>query len=347
MRSSALLIGLGFTAIAAISTAADKPATPTGAPKTAATTAVTTAPAPTQAVFATVGDITITAGEYDALWQTVQRQKFYHRKAPEAEVEQLRREVGDQIINQALLSREIVRRGVPPDTAKVQARLADYERQYGGSPMWARIQSERLPALTKELERQSSIERLATQVRAVEAPDEATAKAYYDAHPDRFTEPEQIRFSVILLKVDPSSPKAAWQKAREEAAAIRERIARGADFADLAKLHSSDVSAERGGDMGYVHRGMLPEGLAERLTTMTPLSVSDPVGVLEGVAILKLVDRKPAKLREFVQVRERAGQLWAREESERRWQAFLGELRRNAQVTVVDASRYPPAPASR
>ena len=299
-----------------------------------------------ESVFALVGGTAISTAEYDALWTTVQRQKFYHRKAPEAEVAQVRREVGDQIINRVLLTEEVARRGVAPDGPKVQAQLAEYEQRYQSSPSWPKIKAERLPALTRELERQSALERLSAQVRAVSAPDERTARSYYESHPELFTEPEQLRFSVILLKVDPSSRKPVWDKAREEASAIRERIARGADFAEMARLHSSDSSAERGGDVGYVHRGMLPEGLAEKLTALTSGQVSDPHVVLEGVALLRFVDRKAPRLREFEQVRERAGQLWAREASERQWSDFLAGLRKGASVTVVDATRYPPVQAA-
>ena len=38
-------------------------------------------------------------------------------------------------------------------------------------------------------------------------------QAYYDANPDKFTEPRRQRVSVILLKVDPSSGSEAWQAA--------------------------------------------------------------------------------------------------------------------------------------
>ena len=343
MKARARLVVFALAAITASAMAADPK--PAGAAKPAGTGAAThgVVAAP---VFAVVAGTSISTAEYDALWTTVQRQKFYHRKAPEAEVAQVRREVGDQIINRVLLTSEVARRGVAPDGAKVQAQLAEYEQRYQGTPSWPKIKAERLPALTRELERQSALERLSAEVRQVTAPDERTARSYYEGHPELFTEPEQLRFSVILLKVDPSSRKPVWDKAREEATAIRERIARGADFAEMARLHSSDSSAERGGDVGYVHRGMLPEGLADKLTALAPGQVSDPHVVLEGVTLLRFVDRKAPRLREFAQVRERAGQLWAREESERRWSAFLAGLRKEASVTVVDATRYPPVQAA-
>jgi len=298
-------------------------------------------------VFATVDDVVIRTDEYDAAWSAAQRQKFYHRSAPEAEVAKLRREVGDQLIDRVLLAAEVRRRGIAPDRDKVRDQLAQYEQRYRSSPQWAAIQAERMPALVRELERQSALERLQADVRHVAPPSESTVREFHAKRAELFTEPEQIRFSLILLKVDPSSPKAAWDKAREEAAAIRERLAKGQDFASLARLHSVDASAERGGDMGYVHRGMLPEGLADEILRQPRGGVTAPLQLLEGVALARFDDRKAPQLRAFEQVRERATQLWMREAAERRWQAFLAGLRSGATVKVVDASRYPPPAGDR
>lgn len=292
-------------------------------------------------VFAEVDGVIITVDEYDISWATAQRQKFYHRSVPESEVLALRREVGDQLIERVLLTAEARRRGIEPDHAKVREQVAALEARYQASPQWKTIQAERLPALVKEFERQSSVERLQAEVRRVAPGDDAVVRNFYEQHRDLFTEPEQIKFSLILLRVDPSSPSAVWEKAREEAVAIRERIERGADFAEMARLHSSDQTAATGGDMGYVHRGMFPDRVADELTKLQPGEVTQPIHLLEGFALARFVDRKAPQLREFELVRERAGQLWMRDESERRWKAFLAELRKNAAVKVVDASRYP------
>lgn len=302
-----------------------------------------TAPSAAAGVFAVVNGVEIRTDEYDVAWANARRQKFYHGNVPEAEVMRLRREVGDQLIDRVLLAAEANRRGIEPDQAKIREQVAGFEQRYGASPQWKTIQEQRLPALVKELERQSTVERLQAEVRKVDPPAEATVRGYYEQHPERFTEPEQIRFSVILLKVDPSSPKAMWEKAMEEGVAIRERHARGAEFAELARMHSADSSAASGGDMGYVHRGMLPDGLADELTQAKPGAIVGPVRILEGVVLARLEDRKPPQLRGFEQVRERASQLWMREESERRWKDFLAQLRKGAAIQVVEASRYPPA----
>src|SRR6185503_17229974 len=101
---------------------------------------------------------------------------------------------------------------------------------------------------------------------------------------------------IILLKVDPSSPQAKWDGARNEGAAIAKRLKGGADFKQLAKLHSAEGSAEGGGDMGYVHRGMLPESAQEAIDKLKPGEITEPVALLEGMAIFRLEQRKPPKL---------------------------------------------------
>lgn len=333
MRTIIILAAAAAVAIAA----------PVGASAQHAAAAPQAAAVQPKPVFAVVDDVVIGVDEYDIAWATVQRQKFYHRSVPEAEVLKLRREVGDQLIDRVLLTAEAKRRGIEPDHAKVREQITGFENRYKASPQWKQIETERLPSLTRELERQTTVERLQADVRKVDPPADDVVRAHYDAHPELFTEPEQLRLAVILLRVDPSSPTATWEKAREEAVAIRERIDRGADFGELARLHSGDVSAEKGGDMGYVHRGMLQNEIAEELSKLPPGGVTAPLRLLEGYALARFIDRKPPQLRSFEQVRERAGQLWVREESERRWKAFLAELRKGATVNVVDASRYPPA----
>jgi hypothetical protein len=50
---------------------------------------------------------------------------------------------------------------------------------------------------------------------------------------------------------------------------------------------------------------------------LQPRQVSEPVQLLEGVAILRLDDRAVPVQRSFDQVKVRAAELWQREEAER------------------------------
>ena len=128
-----------------------------------------------------------------------------------------------------------------------------------------------------------------------------------------------------------------------EGAAIAKRLRGGADFSELARLHSGDGSAQKGGDMGYLHRGMLPDAAQVAVDKLKPRQISDAVALLEGVAVFRLDERKPAKLNPLPAVRERAEDLLERDLGDQSWKDFVAKLRRSAQVKI-DESRYLPLP---
>lgn len=290
--------------------------------------------------FATVGRTVITAQEYETALAMAVRRKYYHGQVPAGELDALRVEVADSLINRSLLLAEAKRRGVEPDRASVKRTVAGYEERYKQSEQWKKSGKRMLAAVTRQLEQQSQLERLEAAVRNTPQPSEAQARSYYEAHRDLFMEPEQVRLAVILLRVDPSSPRIAWDKAVEEASAIVARLRKGASFEELARLHSSDASGERGGDLGYLHRGMLPEGTQQVVDKLELGRISDPIRVLEGIAVVRVLDRKSAQQRKFAEVRDRAGDLWQREQGEAQWQRLIGELRDGVTIRV-NAERYP------
>lgn len=291
------------------------------------------------AVFARVGEVVIAQQAYDQAFALAARNKFYHGKPPEQEVARLQREVGDSLVNEVLLLKEARRRKLQPDHAAIAKEIAGYEARYKTSPMWTANKATMLPPLKKKLEEHSVLDQLQATVRQVPEPAESQVRTYYEQHKDKFTEPERVRLSVILLKVDPSSPQAKWDGALAEGAAVARRLRGGADFASLARLHSGDGSADKGGDMGYLHRGMLPEPAQLVVDKLAPGAVSDPVALLEGVAVFRLEDRKLGQLNPLAVVRQRATDLLKRDQSEQAWAELLARLRRETPPRV-DESRY-------
>ena len=71
------------------------------------------------------------------------------------------------------------------------------------------------------------------------------AKSYYDANRRAFMPPYRLKASNILLR------------SREEAEPVRTRAEAGEDFVELAKKHSLDPTAAKGGDLGYFQKGQL------------------------------------------------------------------------------------------
>lgn len=301
----------------------------TAAPATLAETAAA------DGVFASVGETKISRAEFEREVYSAARQTYYHGKPPGAEEYiEFRKGVADKLIDRHLLLEEAERRNIEPDNASIDDRIAQYELRYGDTDRWQTEGPAMVAALRERFEEDSLLERLEADVRRIDAPDSATARAFYDEHPELFTQPASNRIAVILIGVQPSSGPAGWEAAREETRMIVEQLESGEDFAELASSHSSDTSASAGGDMGYQHEGALSPDAEAAIAALDVGGISEPVRVLEGMAIFKLLDRRPQRLREFDDVEERAAELWVRQAGDDRWQALAAELRGNADIQV-------------
>lgn len=303
------------------------------APEPAAGATAAAAPAHSD-IFATVNGQAIPLQEYESAFANLVRQKFYHGQVPEAQLQAARDEVKTKLIQRILLLEEAGRRGIAPDQKAIDEAIAGYDRQYAASPVWKERRESLLPGLTKQLGEQSQLARLEQAVRSVAEPTDSEVLAFYEAQPGLFTEPEKLRISAILLAVDPSSPAAVWQKTREEAVTIYKRLQAGASFEESARLHSNGKFADDGGDMGYLHRGMLPEILQERIDGFELGKVNAPIDTLEGVAIFRLDGRLPPKKREFAEVAKRAKELLVRDNQDKAWKGLLDKLIASADVKI-------------
>lgn len=131
----------------------------------------------------------------------------------------------------------------------------------------------------------------------------ALAKAMYQAHPEDYQNPEQVRVRHILIAPTKDKDDAA---AAKEAADLLAKLKSGADFAALAKEFSADPgSAEKGGDLGFFAPGrMVPEFTEAAFALKKPGELSGVVKTKYGYHILQLEARKPAGPQSFDEVKD-------------------------------------------
>jgi peptidyl-prolyl cis-trans isomerase C len=311
--------------------------------------APSTTTAKKQPIFATVGNNEISWKEYKEAYLSESNTKFYHAKPNEAELAAFQRQVGEKLITNALLVQEAKRRKLKPDNAAVQQELPEqlqkYEKRFANDPNWPEARKRVLPIVTPVIITRLQDENIRTKleelVRNVPPPTTQQLRQYYDANPKKFTSPPQPRVSVILLRVDPSSSDDEWNKAMEEGEGLVKRARAGEDFATLARDYSGDITAEEGGDMGYMHSGMLPGLPEETVSKLQPGETSDPVKLLEGIAIFRLTDRILPAPSSFESSEQRIRELWLSEQSDIAWNSLIKKLRKNTPVKI-DESRFLP-----
>ncbi len=133
---------------------------------------------------------------------------------------------------------------------------------------------------------------------------EQDARAYYEQNKARYATAEQRRASHILIELPSGADGARKQAARERAAALRERLLGGADFATLAKAESQDSgSAAAGGDLGFFTRETMVKPFADAAFGMKVGETSDVVESEFGFHVIRLTEIKPASERGFEAVR--------------------------------------------
>lgn len=130
---------------------------------------------------------------------------------------------------------------------------------------------------------------------------EAEVEKYYQDNLDQFKEPEKIRVSRIHLPFG-DRDRAAVQKEAEQ---LRERIAKGEDFAAIARSSSRDEKAKDGGDWGYSEWRRLPAPEREEIEKLGPQEVSGVVETEEGLSLLKVVEKEPERTPPLEEVRAR------------------------------------------
>lgn len=132
---------------------------------------------------------------------------------------------------------------------------------------------------------------------------EQAERDYYDGHPDEFQRKEQVRARHILRKITPERPDEA---ARADAESIKQRLAAGESFADLAKELSEDPgSATAGGVLRPFGRGEMLPAFEEAAFNSPPGEVIGPVKTSFGYHLIEVLGRTPAGAQPFEEVRAR------------------------------------------
>lgn len=300
--------------------------------------------------FASVNATAISTAEFDRSAREAFKRKFYHGTPPEAELNNMLKSVGQTLIDNVLIDNDAKARGIAADADVVAKGLAQLDRRNSNNPQWNTLRPELLPELTAQLEQKSRRDLLEKAIRTV-SPSQEEVLEFYRSNLKLFTEPTQNKISLIMIGVNPSSSPDVWEQALSKAKGISNRLRNGENFAQLAKEFSTDRSAADGGDLNYLHQGMLGEQTEVEVEKLQPGMIAEPFRTLEGIAIVRLDARTPERLQPFEAVATRARDLLSKQQGESRWSNFLVELRAKAKIVIGPAfekimSTPDPEPAS-
>ena len=139
---------------------------------------------------------------------------------------------------------------------------------------------------------------------------------------------EQTRARHILIK---TSEVLSDTDAEARLRAIRERVVNGADFGELAKASSADLSAAKGGDLGWLNPGDTVPEFERAMNALQAGEVSPPVRSPFGWHLIQVMERRVQDVTDE-RKRSAARQALRERKAEQAYEDWVRQLRDSTYV---------------
>ena len=140
----------------------------------------------------------------------------------------------------------------------------------------------------------------------------------------------QTRARHILIKTNELTSES---DARNRLQQLKERIDNGVKFDELARLHSDDASAAKGGDLGWINPGDTVPDFEKAMDALKPGEVSQPIQSPFGWHLIQVLERRN---QDVTQERQKlvARQAIRERKAEEAFQDWVRQIRDSAYVEL-------------
>ncbi len=252
------------------------------------------------------------------------------------QVADLKHRILENLIDRELLFQASQKQGIKIPAAKVTEKVDQLEKQFPSKAEFdAAIAKMKLtPAqIKREFARGLAIESLVqTKIAPKVTVSDKETKRFYDAHPEFFHQPEEIRASHILIKVPENADAATKAAALKKIEAAKARIDKGEDFAKVAREVSEGPSRTRGGDLGYFHRGQMVPAFEKAAFALKVGQVSNIVETPFGYHLIKVYAKKPASTIAYDTVKDKISEHLKQEKVREAVTQYVEKIKKTAKI---------------
>ena len=292
---------------------------------------------PADAKVAEVNGVVISREQFDKELEIhLERVSRQGRQLANDQLTALKKDILEGLIEREILFQECQKTGIKIQDQAVDEQLAAIKKRF---PSEAEYNSALSQMKLTEADVKAQVARglairelIDKQITGkIEITDEES-KAFYDRNLQLFKQPEQVKASHILIKVDAAATDAQKTEARNKIDAVRQKLKDGGDFAELAKEYSEGPSNSRGGDLGYFKRGQMVKPFEDAVFAMQPDEVSDIVETRFGYHIIKVYDKKPEQTLAYADVKDQLSQRLKQEKIEQEATKYIEQLKKDAKI---------------
>jgi peptidyl-prolyl cis-trans isomerase C len=258
------------------------------------------------------------------------------RSVTSENVEEVKRNLLESIVNTELLYQESENRKMAVDEKDVLAQYAQIRSQFKTDEEFNKSLSHELytvDELKLEIRKGKMINSLldADVYGKISVSDE-DAKKFYDENGKMFEQPETLKARHILIKLEENADSDAVAKAEEQMKEIVKKQEEGIDFTELAKQYSEGPSATQGGDLGFFPRGAMVPEFEKAAFALKPGEVSSIVRTPFGLHLIKVEEMREAGVMKFADVKDNVINRLKMQGRREVLQGYISDLRKKADI---------------
>jgi parvulin-like peptidyl-prolyl isomerase len=255
------------------------------------------------------------------------------------------RQILDELITEKLVNKAAA--GISVPQADVDAQIAKIKAQFPSDEDFSKqlAQVGQTPeqlgeTIKKMLQQQRWLE---SQLSGKTEVSDEEAKKFYEENKTEFEQPETVKASHILFRVNKDDSEEVVNQKLKAAQGAEARAKKGEDFSALAKELSEEPGAkESGGDLGFFPKDRMVPEFAEVAFSEKVGEISDPVRTQFGWHVIKVTEKKPAGTLPYDEVKAQLITYLKAKKQEEAAQQVLKSLRDSAKI---ENTLPPPAPA--
>ncbi len=286
---------------------------------------------------AVVNGTIITRGEFDRVLDSeLRRAAQSGQQIPGAQMAKIENSILDRLIVGELLFQESKKKGIQVKPETVTEQLMTIKQRFPSEAEFKKALEENNMTESKisaDIKRDVAIQRLLDKEvdQKVKITDEES-KTFYDKNLQLFQQPERVKASHILIKVDEGAPEEKKAEARKKIKEIQQKVQNGEDFAALAKTYSEGPSGPKGGDLGSFGRGQMVKPFEDAAFSLKPNETSDIVETRFGYHLIKVVEKQPAKKIAYADAKDRINKRLKDQKLRTERQLYFDKLKKDAKI---------------
>lgn len=287
-------------------------------------------------VVAMVNGSAITRADLDMEINRLLPQELYHRSVTPEKQAEIEKKAIENLINAELFSMEAKRQGLKIDNSEFKKRIDSIKSSYQTKKAFEdALKKSGLTAsvFEEKVRKGMMVEKLIEKQVKVSLTDEEL-EDYYKKNTEKFKEPEAVRLRYIYIKINPSELDGK-KKAKERAKEAYSRIKSDSDFAQIAQTYSNDMSRIKGGDVGFVHRGTMPQEIEKVAFSLKVGQVSEILETDIGFHIIKVEEKRASRHVRFKEIKDKLRKELTESLQKERLESLIKRLRENAKIQYV------------